>query len=141
MGTTKRRTRRAWEKRKKPCPGECDFCDFPISYVSGYYCWQCRKWHCQDHRLPHDHRCRGWEEVYRLQKKGLRKTYLTHAFYRCWLETGSPTMAMEWTAKMARHSTKSMTVAHYLEDVPIIRAYASWEIWKIVSGEIQTTLK
>ena len=51
--------KRAWQKPKKPCTGECDFCKKSINSISGWYCWQCRRWFCELYRFPQDHNCIG----------------------------------------------------------------------------------
>jgi len=51
--------KKAWEKKKKPNTGECDYCKIKIQPLNSFYCWSCRRWFCNTHRMPEDHKCIG----------------------------------------------------------------------------------
>ena len=74
--------------------------------------------------------------------RGLRKTFATHTFYRYWGKLGSPSAAMEMTAKRMKHSSKGITVTHYIEDGDILRMkqHANKEIHEILKDSIQTNI-
>ena len=56
------------------------------------------------------------ETEYILQLKGLRKTFQTHLFAQEYEKWKDANVAMEFTSKRMRHSTKHMTAYHYLEN-------------------------
>lgn len=58
----------------------------------------------------------GFKREYRLQLKGLRKNFQTIHFateYNKWKDAG---VALEFTSKRMKHSTKHITAHHYLEN-------------------------
>jgi predicted nucleic acid binding AN1-type Zn finger protein len=56
---SKKKKKPAWERKKKPCSGFCDFCKKEINFMTGHYCSQCRRWFCEEHKHPQDHNCIG----------------------------------------------------------------------------------
>lgn len=55
-------------------------------------------------------------DSYTLQLKGFRKSFATTIFYREYQRWGDAGVALEFTSKRMRHSTKGMTAYHYLEE-------------------------
>lgn len=45
------------EKRIRLPMGNCSLCQKRLSITTGFFCDYCNKWHCEDHRLPEDHKC------------------------------------------------------------------------------------
>jgi integrase len=54
---------------------------------------------------------------YRLQLKGLRKTYQTKAFVKFYDKWGDANIAMEKVCKEMKHSSKHITSYHYVENL------------------------
>lgn len=60
-------------------------------------------------------RSKAFGEEYALQLKGLRKTFQTMVFVQEWRRWGAADVALEFTSKRVRHSSKHMTAYHYLQ--------------------------
>jgi len=37
----------------------CEFCDKGIDDLNSYFCKYCKRWFCEKHRLPENHKCIG----------------------------------------------------------------------------------
>lgn len=53
-----RETRQKIKRRKMPhkCEGECSNI---LTTTTSFYCADCKRWHCEEHRLPENHACKG----------------------------------------------------------------------------------
>jgi integrase len=51
-----------------------------------------------------------------LQLKGLRKNFQTLKFWQNYKEWNSPDIALEMTSKMMKHSSRQLTIYHYIEN-------------------------
>lgn len=84
----------------------------------------------------------GLSQCYNFQLKGLRKSYssLRYAYY--WDILKDATAAMEFVAKEMKHSTKSMTCHHYLENFQILEIdrYKKLSMADILKLDIQKRL-
>lgn len=58
---------------------------------------------------------------YALQLKGLRKTFQTMVFVAEWKRWGAADVALEFTSKRVKHSSKHMTAHHYLQGFQSIK--------------------
>lgn len=54
-----KKKRKAWQKKKKPFEGKCNFCEKDVFSLDAFYCWACRRWFCKEHRMPENHECIG----------------------------------------------------------------------------------
>lgn len=79
---------------------------------------------------------------YKYQLKGFRKAYVTHRFYREWDKLNSAGAAIEMVCRDMHHSSKGMTVSHYIEDGEKLnmRSWAEKSIWEIIKGRLQMCL-
>lgn len=50
-----------WKAHKKarPLAEKCHICQRKINSITGFFCEYCNQWHCEKHRLPEDHKCKG----------------------------------------------------------------------------------
>jgi len=66
-------------------------------------------------------RSNAFGQEYALQLKGLRKTFATLVFAKEWQKWGAAEVAMEFACKRMKHSSKGMTVSHYLDNFESLR--------------------
>lgn len=47
------------EGRKPQYKGHCELCNKKAVFPDYFYCKYCNKYHCDNHRLPEQHKCSG----------------------------------------------------------------------------------
>lgn len=47
------------EKKKPSKPIYCAICNKRVALLNDFKCPYCKKYHCEEHRLPEKHKCKG----------------------------------------------------------------------------------